>query len=567
MCIRDRSKHKMQAYLFVATLVALLATAQALTNTGHFRSFAGYDIATAGAYEIGFQGMTCKDAYLKFVILNSASGDGEDIEDTGKHYLSQEYPGSKICTDNAYTANNITGDCPRRILKQETVTSLNLGTLPTISSDTDTTSTTIQQYEIQFVTSKMETCTNTVSTGGDAHAGHNHRRSGDHDHGDGHGNKFEMELTFPTAGRWFIFSTADFVGDYEFVIHPEGHSDSPLTAAATEVLANPNVCSSTTTTCNCDCDDEKYMWSAIILASGLIGMAPVLFKQLAQSENVITALSLLNCLGGGVLLTVTVSHVFPEALELYPVSDSGDYPAAGILCAAGYLCVLVIDKLLLALCENKPEDAPSDEEPQSPSELNPMAKVVKADPADQSAIEMSNASTGQGHGIGVEPSHPEPEATANLPSGVCQVLGVFLAMSVHSFMAGIAVGLKCDSSSMADLSIAITCHKMFDVTTVGIMLVRAEVSLLKSLVMVFFVAIVTPIGIWVGIAGDNVEANVNGAIQAVASGMFFYVALQEVLATEFSRKKNIVFKTLATFAGIGLIALVSISQTSGGHGH
>ena len=58
-----------------------------------------------------------------------------------------------------------------------------------------------------------------------------------------------------------------------------------------------------------------------------------MFKSLADSQNMMTILGLLNCFGGGALLAVAVAHVFPEAIDPYPATDSDDYPAAAMLCA------------------------------------------------------------------------------------------------------------------------------------------------------------------------------------------------------------------------------------------
>jgi len=80
----------------------------------------------------------------------------------------------------------------------------------------------------------------------------------------------------------------------------------------------------------------------------------------------------------------------------------------------------------------------------------------------------------------------------------------------------------------------------------------------------------TPLGIWIGIAGDKVEHNTNGALQAICAGTFLYVSIQEVLSHEFAKRESacrILQKAIACGLGIGMIGLASIAHTRGGHSH
>lgn len=269
-------------------------------------------------------------------------------------------------------------------------------------------------------------------------------------------------------------------------------------------------------------------------------------------------MSLFNCFGGGCLLSVAVTHVFPEALELYPAKDSGDYPAAAMLCAGGYWLLLMVDKVLLSLCAPEPHADHDDEkaaesktDSENPDGPNPI-------------IELSSKSAPpQGHGVGIGCDDDHNPTAGN----IWHVMGVFLAMALHSALAGIAVGLKTDKSNLENLCIAIVCHKAFDVTTVGILMVRANAPLMQSLPTVAFVALMTPLGIWIGIAGESMDAKLNGSLQAIGSGTFLYVAIQEVLATEFAKPGFLVAKGFAVLGGIAVIAFASIANTNGGHTH
>jgi zinc transporter ZupT len=432
----------------------------------------------------------------------------------------------------------------------------------------------VARLALQFDSRKFETCTNTVSTA-DAHAGHSHRRGGRRSAGHS-ANAFPVVLDFPAGTypqTWFFFSDADLVGDFEMVVKKEG-TTTAIASSSKEVHADPNKCSAAaTTTASCDCDDDKYMWAGLILAIGLVGMFPIFFKQCATSAMAMYILGLFNCFGGGALLGVAVGHVFPEAIDLYPPSKSDDYPAAAMLVATGYIALLVCDKLFLALCG--PEDE-CQEEPAAP----PLEKSGKD--ADETTVGVAPASSApmvdlssesapasaQGSGSGCN-GLDDPNATA-VPATLTQAIGVFIGMALHSVMAGLTLGLKTDKTSMENLGIAIVCHKLFDVTALAIVLVRTDVGMLKSIPYCLIVALMTPIGCIAGINGGDVSNNTNGALQALATGTFLYVAIQEVLAHEFAKKapaKDVVVKVIACVLGVGMIGLASISHTRGGHTH
>jgi zinc transporter ZupT len=361
--------------------------------------------------------------------------------------------------------------------------------------------------------------------------------------------KFTLRLRFPLVGTWFIFS------DQELKLTAQDSSAARvLSSSPTENLRR----SSDESSCECNCDSDKHMWIGIILGVGFFGMIPVLFKQFAESDTVMTFMSLFNCFGGGALFTVAISHIFPEALELYPKEKSGDYPAAAMLVPAGYFALLMFDKVLISLCmeHDTPSSPPQPEEDTSnPIDSDSRLNVLVEISGKIGAGTVSAPGSGQGHGIGGDAPAGHIQSKS-----VVLAIGVFVAMSIHSLLAGFALGLACNSSDVEALGIAITCHKLFDVSSLGIVLVRQNTALSKAFPLVLIVAVMTPIGAWVGMAGDEVNDKVNGALQAVAAGTFIYVGVQEVLANEFHDKRNVLLKALSCVLGMGMIALVALAK-------
>jgi zinc transporter ZupT len=362
------------------------------------------------------------------------------------------------------------------------------------------------------------------------------------------------KISFPSTGNWYVFSNQD-------------DSVVTLSALSGSSFRTHSRRSSDEESCDCNCDSNKHMWIGIILGVGFFGMLPILFKQFGESQMVMMLMSLFNCFGGGALFTVAITHIFPEALELYPAEDSDDYPAAAMLVPAGYLVLLVFDKVLVSLCKEQSESSPGEDVANPTNEEYKDAiqeKVVVEIPENDDSAPGSGRghSTGSDDGISAGPSQSKGVISAG-PSqskGVILAIGIFAAMTIHSVLAGFALGLACDSSDVEALGTAIVCHKLFDVSSLGIVLVRQHTPLCKAFPMVLVVALMTPIGAWAGMAGDNVDNKVNGALQALAAGTFIYVGVQEVLAHEFRERKHVVLKALSCCLGMGLIGLVALAK-------
>merc|ERR1712093_973138 len=74
------------------------------------------------------------------------------------------------------------------------------------------------------------------------------------------------------------------------------------------------------------------------------------------------------------------------------------------------------------------------------------------------------------------------------------------------------------------------------------------------------VSLMSPIGIWAGIAGEDVSNEWNGGLQAFAAGTFLYVSIQEILAREFNKPQNLLLKGLFCLLGIGCVALTALQH-------
>ena len=135
---------------------------------------------------------------------------------------------------------------------------------------------------------------------------------------------------------------------------------------------------------------------------------------------------------------------------------------------------------------------------------------------------------------------------------------LMIALSVHAFFEGLALGLTTDLKDTVNIIIAICIHKGAAGSSLGISLVKTfpdDFRLCRWLVFTF--ALASPLGVALGIilqqvAGDMVEI----VCTCIAAGSFVYIACTEVIVEEFSVPGNRFLKLLAFLVGATIITLL-----------
>jgi len=227
----------------------------------------------------------------------------------------------------------------------------------------------------------------------------------------------------------------------------------------------------------------KVIAGLAILAIALIGGAiPILVARQDASRRF---LSLGNALAGGIFLGVGFVHLLPEADEA--LRGVVDYPLAPLLAALGVGLLLLIDRVVL---------------------------------------EARNTQLGPGE----PPSRPPFYAFVLL-----------IVLSVHSIIAGMALGLQPDAAAALIVMLGILFHKG---SAAFALIVTAHAAGNRSLWQTLAVfSVMTPIGIAVGtLAGEVLEGRASllfeGSFNAIAAGTFIYVAVMDVLNEEMSRERD-----------------------------
>lgn len=149
-----------------------------------------------------------------------------------------------------------------------------------------------------------------------------------------------------------------------------------------------------------------------------------------------------------------------------------------------------------------------------------------------------------------------------------------LALSFHAVFEGLAVGLEKSVGNVWYLFAAIATHKLVIGFCVGVELISTRTRLVLIFVYMATFAVVTPLGIGVGIAlsNDGKEAGTNTVatvvLQGMAAGTLLYVVFFEVLQRERANTQSGIWQLVAIMAGFAIMfALQLLSGHEHSHSH
>lgn len=259
----------------------------------------------------------------------------------------------------------------------------------------------------------------------------------------------------------------------------------------------------------------KLWFIAIILAAAWLGGWVPLLRRRDSPDS--PFLSLGNAFAAGVFLGSGLIHLLSEAHRSW-TALGWDYPMAFVLAAAGFALMLLVEHVLL------PEPA----------------------------HEMVHAHPGGAH------IHRESHA----PLRVAPYMLV-VALSFHSIVAGVALGVQDRLGDLLAIFVAIVAHKSTEGFALGITLVRHGASSRRGYFLVGLLAVMTPLGI---LAGMSVGGLLSGAgeryfdatFMALAAGTFVYIAALDILQDEFLRPGSRFLKWLFAAIGLAVAALLAV---------
>lgn len=228
----------------------------------------------------------------------------------------------------------------------------------------------------------------------------------------------------------------------------------------------------------------------VILVAGAAGAAlPLLRRGVVERDRL---LGWGNSFAAGVFLAAGLVHMLPDADRTWN-GLGWSYPMAFALAALAFILMLLVEHVLLPESAHREVHAPSGE---------------------------------------------RFTAIAEHHGGALAAYAVLTALSIHSLLAGLALGAQPEIKRALIIFVAIIAHKSAAGFALGVSLARSSLSTSQAWPLVALFAGATPIG---GLLGAAIGASFDGRIGAtlealflsIAAGTFVYVATFDILRDEF----------------------------------
>ncbi len=262
----------------------------------------------------------------------------------------------------------------------------------------------------------------------------------------------------------------------------------------------------------------KWATAGIVLAAawvgGWLGYGP---SRLRLGHH---GLGYSNAFASGVVLGTGLLHMLPEAShvwnDLYP-----HYPVAPFLAGLAFLLLLLIEHVLLSHRGHRHGEL-------APHGTHELAGELAVHAADR-------------------------------PISAYVLL---VGLSIHSLLAGIALGAQSEVRGTIAVLVAIVAHKATEGFAIGVSLASSEVAQAQALRLLAAFATATPIGIALGmIAAGSMSGTAGQAFEAsfsaIAGGTFLYIASLDMIGEEFSHGERSFTKWC--WATFGLLLVASLA--------
>lgn len=240
----------------------------------------------------------------------------------------------------------------------------------------------------------------------------------------------------------------------------------------------------------------------VILVIGLLGgLLPMWIGYTPRTQRFF---SLGNALSAGIFLSAGLIHMLPDAEENLR-GVLGEFPVASLIAVLGFFIVLFVERVV-------------------------SSAEAEADEARRGAV-------------------------------YAYILA--LVLSIHAFIAGVAVGTEQTAAGLLVLLIAIIAHKGSEAFALGLSMVRGNISGSRIPRTIGIFAFMTPLGIVFGsllstaLTGHTAMLFA-GIFDALAAGTFIYVSVLDVIGEEFALPGDRLAKFALAALGSGAMAIVGI---------
>ncbi|XP_044139180.1 zinc transporter ZIP1-like [Bufo gargarizans] len=269
----------------------------------------------------------------------------------------------------------------------------------------------------------------------------------------------------------------------------------------------------------------------LLLLTLFLGLVPSRMKCFrAGRETQQMWISFIGCIAGGVFLSACLLDIVPdflrdmkEAMEQQQIIT--DFPLPEFILGIGFLLVLIVERIVLQCSDGMTE------------ENTPLLSSSPSSPAVEEHFH-GHSHNSQHRDVEHAGRHFHVDFNAH-SSFRCFIL--ILSLSLHSIFEGIAIGLQSAQTAVLQIAIAILIHKSIIAVSLSLLLMQSNVKTRWFVLSIVTFALMSPIGISIGIGVMQTEANGGSLVQAVleglAAGTFVYITFLEILPHELNSNK------------------------------
>uniref|UniRef100_A0A915PVR2 Uncharacterized protein n=1 Tax=Setaria digitata TaxID=48799 RepID=A0A915PVR2_9BILA len=144
-----------------------------------------------------------------------------------------------------------------------------------------------------------------------------------------------------------------------------------------------------------------------------------------------------------------------------------------------------------------------------------------------------------------------------LASGIVHSITFTIAMSFHSILEGIALGVQDEKFGIITLFISLLLHKGIEAFSVGLQISRTIAQKVKMVIATITIySLMTPIGSFTGILLQNIDMNESWrqgiilVLEGLAIGTFIFMTFMEVLFEQRNDSKAVREEIIAITLGV-----------------
>lgn len=257
------------------------------------------------------------------------------------------------------------------------------------------------------------------------------------------------------------------------------------------------------------------------------GLSPMFFAEMLRNygeRRIKVATSLALCFGGGVLLASCMLHMIPKVRDSLILIDwKSSFPLAEFIVCCGFFAVFLVEEILRSITRE----------------------------TNFRSVEAEMRINGR-----VAPLPTEVAKTNfEVPEKTHHVL-ILSALSLHSALEGLALGLQPTSESVWMVFVAILIHAVIVLFSMGLKLVVDGSSELHIVLYMTISALSSPLGGGIGLVAttddEKTHAGTVVTLQGLTAGAVLFVTFFEVLEKE--RRSGGFIRLFCVILGFSIIA-------------